>query len=93
MLKPTLICSAVISAFLLGGHVSTEPMQDQAVAKKKVEPISLYEALRGKVGRDCIAASNTNSWNLHFDPAEVGSRGSVRLGSDDRAGPGAAVWR
>lgn len=67
MLKAALLCSAICTAFVVGGHPSAPP-QDKPV--KVANPVSLHEALKPFVGKNCWALATNGRWFLSFQKKE-----------------------
>ena len=68
MLKAALLCSAVCTAFVVGGPSSALPQDKPA---KVVKAVYLYEALKSLVGKGCYVRwhAKTASWQLDLEPA------------------------
>ncbi len=58
MIKTTLLCSAICTAFMVGGRTET--------ATPTSEPATIQEALKPLIGKQCAGFANTDSWSLNF---------------------------
>ena len=71
MLKAALLCSAVCTAFVVGGHSST-PSQDKPA--EAVKPVALCKVLRLLEGDKCKVERHGDYWILNFHSGAKGKK-------------------